>query len=132
MKNLKDLKEVSDIFFEKCDSLVAKKPWLVCIAMHEYFRNIWPDDPYIPFPEGICHSERIYEVTKGLISFVERSDCLGNYDIDPGSHISDMDVKKKTGQVYGSFWKRFFCRKEGKGRDGSWQIEKRRKNRRSC
>ena len=45
--NMKDVYDLLDKFTEISKKLAFKHPYLVIIAMHEYFRNIWPNDPII-------------------------------------------------------------------------------------
>ena len=45
--NMENVYALLDEFIEKSKKLVCKHPYLVIIAMHEYFRNIWPNDPII-------------------------------------------------------------------------------------
>ena len=39
--------DLLDKFVEESKKLVYKHPYFVVITMHEYFRNIWPNDPFI-------------------------------------------------------------------------------------
>ncbi len=107
MKCLDELISISESFYEKCDSLVQKHPWAVCIAMHEYARNLYPADPYIPFSSGQSSTERVYQVTVNLIDFLNKTAVIGNYETRAYTDIIDAEVKEKTGDVYGSFWETF-------------------------
>jgi len=107
MKTLGELKTVSNIFFQKCDKLTGAKPWLVCIAMHEYIRNLYPGDPYIKFPRGICHTERLYNVTADLIEWLSCAKRIGNYAMAFQRLREIGEVKTKTGIVYGNLWSKF-------------------------
>lgn len=103
MKNLKQLKSVSDIFFQRCDELAEDKPWAVCLAMHEYSRNLYPDDPYITFDKDLCPTERLYNVAVNTTKFLDQADKLGHYSITKVKSLEE-EVKAKTGKVYGSLW----------------------------
>jgi ubiquinone/menaquinone biosynthesis C-methylase UbiE len=116
MKTLKELKTAADAYFERCENLVNSYPWAVAISMHEYMRNLYPDDPHIPFKSYKSPTERIFHTANALSLFLDTvSDTLGHYDqiIEmgywqraKGGH-SGLEVKETTGQVYGEFWKRF-------------------------
>lgn len=106
MKSFDELKEVSDKFFNYCDDLVAQRPWAVCLAMHEYFRKLYPNDPYIPFDNNQDHTERVYKSAHELIEFLKTSNSVKGYNFD-NMLKSDLEVKKKTGQVYGALWENF-------------------------
>ena len=45
--SMKEVYDLLDKFTEISKKLAFKHPYLVIIAMHEYFRNIWPNDPII-------------------------------------------------------------------------------------
>tara|TARA_B100001964_G_scaffold225459_1_gene273313 strand:- start:401 stop:1444 length:1044 start_codon:yes stop_codon:yes gene_type:complete len=107
MKTFGQLKDISDSFLGKCKDIVNTKPWAVCIAMHEYTRNLYPEDPHIPFPANLCPTERLFSVAGELILFLEQAEKLGSY---PASHkhIKKIDeVKGETGKVYGRLWSKF-------------------------
>ncbi len=108
MKSYKELKAKSDSFFELCNSIIETKPWLVIISMHEYFRNLYPDDPYITFPKKLCPTERLYLTIENLLSLLNSGQSLGHYSInfDEISNQND-EVKVSTGKVYGQLWSKF-------------------------
>lgn len=106
MKTYPELEHISNIFFEKCSSLAIEKPWAVCLAMHEYARHLYPSDPYIPFDQNDCPTERLYKITKNLIQFINISNKFGHY-LEINSILEKAEVKKKTGKVYGKLWEKF-------------------------
>ena len=73
--------------------------------LHEYFRNIFPDDPHIPFKVK-NPIKRVTDLQKQLISFLELTYNFGSYNLK-----FKKNKKKKllieTGIVYGNFWKKF-------------------------
>ena len=79
MKTYDELRAVSDEFFGICDRASETHPWAVCIAMHEYYRSLYPADPYIPLTEGICPTERVYALAIDLTSFMQHVLRLGAY-----------------------------------------------------
>ena len=110
MKTLEELKSKFDEFYEISDSCVDTHPWAVCIAMHEYARNTYPNDPYIPFSETLSHTERVFSVTGDVIHFLEQVKKLGFYKSPHGVNLSqegEEELKKATGQVYGKLWSKF-------------------------
>ena len=107
MKSLEQLIKISDQFFDRCQKILHTHPWGVCIAMHEYARNLYPADPHIPFPSDLCHTERLYSVTSNLIEYLGRVDTLGHYQFFPTFDNGCREVKEKTGDVYGRFWEQF-------------------------
>lgn len=107
MKSLEQLTSISERFFEECQRVLHAHPWAVCIAMHEYARNLYPADPHIPFPSDLCHTERLYSVASNLIKYLGGVDSLGHYQFSPAFDNGCGEVKEKTANVYGRFWERF-------------------------
>lgn len=107
MKTLKLLKSISNQFFDLCEKSAKEKPWIVCLAMHEYMRNIYPEDPYIiPLQERICPTERLYNVVEYLIDFLKISNNFGHYKIKE-SYKENIEIKTRTGKIYGNLWSKF-------------------------
>ena len=103
-KDFDNLKTKADIFFSKSESLIPSHPWIVPIVMHEYFRNIFPDDPNIPYPKEKSHSERIFDVLENLIKLLESVKMnIGSYKVNLNLNEPN-ETKLDTGKVYGSFW----------------------------
>lgn len=116
MKTLHQLEKVTDGFFGKCETLINSHPWAVVISMHEYMRNIYPDDPHIPFKSYESPTERVFSTANALSLFLDTvSNTFGHYDQiigteycqgAKGSH-QELGIRETTGQVYGRFWERF-------------------------
>lgn len=106
MKSYTELKQISDEFFQLAHSLVAKHPYAVCMAMHEYARNLYPSDPYISFAEE-NPTERLYSVTQNCLQFLNASAKMGSYEADINDEDNYTDVKDDTGNVYGQLWAKF-------------------------
>ena len=103
-KDFDTLKTKVDIFFSKSESLIPSHPWIIPIVMHEYFRNIYPDDPNIPYPKEKSHSERIFDVLENLIKLLESVQMnIGSYKVNLNINEPN-ETKSDTGKVYGSFW----------------------------
>ena len=107
MKSYDQLKTVSDEFFKSCHNGVKRHPWAIVIAMHEYFRNLFPADPYICFEENTCPTERVYKKTNELIEFLNSVNRIGAYEMNLDEKIKVLDVKDQTGNVYGKLWSKF-------------------------
>lgn len=107
MKSFEELKAISDVFFKECKTLIKDYPWMVCIAMHEYYRNLYPADPYITISTSLCHTERLYKVCEYLIKFLRSGKKLGYYPFPMAAAEEPGEVKEKTGEVYGKLWNKF-------------------------
>ena len=46
--NIKEAYNKFDEFMRLCQEVVHTNPMLVILAMHDYFRNIYPIDPILP------------------------------------------------------------------------------------
>lgn len=81
-------------------------PYFCVIILHEYFRNLFPYDPHIRFSneEPI---KRIYDLQIKLIEILSNFKDFGFYKLNFNSSNSKEEFKKKTGKVYGKFWKKF-------------------------
>ena len=75
------------------------------LALHEYFRSIFPDDPHIPFKVK-NPIKRIADLQKQLISFLELTNNFGSYNLK-FSKNKKKELKIETGIVYGNFWEKF-------------------------
>ena len=107
MKTYNQLKEISDSFFKKCSDIASTKPWAVCVAMHEYALNTYPDDPHITIVSDICPTERLFLVTSELILFLEQVEKLSCYPVSCNPIVKAEEVKEETGEVYGKLWSKF-------------------------
>ena len=113
----RDLKKKFDVFLALADKNVGRYPWLVVIAMHEYFRHIFPSDPYLPFSKKISSTARINAVLDNNISLLRQAGYLGSYfGVDPRlagtiaakyQNSIRMAKEKATQQVYGALWDKF-------------------------
>ena len=104
MKTYKDLVKISDTLFNKCRSIIKRHPWLVCSAMHEYYRNMYPVDTYIKFDNKLTHTERLYDITKNLIIFLDSSKVLGYYNHRKDNLDLIKETKALTGDIYWKIW----------------------------
>jgi ubiquinone/menaquinone biosynthesis C-methylase UbiE len=104
MRTYKDLVKISDTFFNKCRSIIKRHPWIVCSAMHEYYRNLYPVDTYIEFDNKLPHTERLYDITRNLIIFLDSSKVLGYYNHKKDNLDLIKETKALTGDIYGKIW----------------------------
>ena len=47
ISKVEEIYALLDSFIENCKKNSKKHPYMVVVLMHEYFRNIWPNDPFI-------------------------------------------------------------------------------------
>ena len=38
-----------DLFIGQCEKNVEDYPYIIVMLMHDFIRNLYPDDPHIPF-----------------------------------------------------------------------------------
>jgi SAM-dependent methyltransferase len=108
MKTLKQLVSASEGLFAAADSMAESHPWAVVVAMHEYARNLYPSDPYLPFADSDSPTERMDACVRRALSFLEIARALPAYPNPAGSPQAEADeVKARTGRVYGRLWSRF-------------------------
>jgi ubiquinone/menaquinone biosynthesis C-methylase UbiE len=110
------LKTKFDTFVKLADKNVGSKPWLVVILMHEYFRNLYPSDPHMPFDKDTPHVERISSTLDTCVEILQRFSPVGSY-YDQSSDRMESVVKAlvdkkravegKTQRVYGMLWDKF-------------------------
>ena len=115
-EKLQILKEKFDEFLILAEKNIYLRPWLVIMLMHEYFRNLFPADPHIPFTPGISHTERISLVLDKSIELFKIGTFLGSYfeqKTDLRKLIEERLTNYKsrtegrTQQVYDMLWKKF-------------------------
>tara|TARA_Y100000816_G_scaffold291604_1_gene283484 strand:- start:1904 stop:2923 length:1020 start_codon:yes stop_codon:yes gene_type:complete len=92
--------------FSYVNKYIYKYPYFCVIILHEYFRNLFPYDPHIKFREK-NPTKRILKLQIRLLDTLRNLDVFGYYKIDFKNIITEKDLKKKTGKVYGKFWKTF-------------------------
>jgi ubiquinone/menaquinone biosynthesis C-methylase UbiE len=107
VKTYDELRSLCDAFFEHCERTVGQQPWAVCIAMHEFHRHLYVDDPYIGFGEPSELTERVHRTTTQLCALLAAVDRLGAYPIDLTEAAKAADVRDRTGDVYGKLWRGF-------------------------
>jgi SAM-dependent methyltransferase len=97
-----------DGFFALAERNATARPWLVVVLMHEYYRNLYPSDPFLPFPAGRSHLARIAEVVETATRLLAESAGLGSYlgpDAPPAARGSGgREGEGPTQEVYGRLW----------------------------
>jgi ubiquinone/menaquinone biosynthesis C-methylase UbiE len=112
------LQAKADRFFDLAAGEVEVRPWLVVILMHEYYRNLYPTDPHLPFAAGSSHRVRIEGVLDDAIRGLEAFQFAGSYfaghpewrtSVLAGLRSRSVAREKEgeTQQVYGQLWDRF-------------------------
>lgn len=113
---LEVLKTKFDRFLALADENVCSRPWLVVLLMHEYFRNLYPSDPHIPFDKNKSHVDRISSALDTYIDIFQRFDSVDSYFDQCPDHVKSIiktlkDEKRKAEgqiqQVYGILWDKF-------------------------
>lgn len=116
LKILADLEERLEKFLALAKNEIHSKPWLVVVLMHEYYRNLYPQDPYLPFDKKISNTSRIKSVLEKNIEILKKTDYIKSYF----PKITSLDnfvsekldnykskTKGKTQKVYDMLWKKF-------------------------
>ncbi len=93
------LQKELDIFFKLLNILVKTKPYLVVIVLHEYFRNLYPDDTFLKFSEN-NHKKRITKTLKQLIKFVKISSKIKSYNIKFKKELVHKNLIEKNDLVF--------------------------------
>ena len=88
-----------DIFFKHLNIMVKTKPYLVVIVLHEYLRNLYPDDTFLKFSEN-NHKKRITKVLKQLIKFVKISNKIKTYNIKFEKELIYKNLIEKNGLAF--------------------------------
>ncbi len=104
-----------DKFLNLSKSLAQKHPAIVVILMHEYFRNMYPDDPFIKSRYAEDVLTNIYQCLKNNIIILEAFEKVGSYL----SHNSDLntvvdqshDDIARMSSLFGSLWQKRFNEK---------------------
>lgn len=108
---VKEAYQLLDKFIELSKNAAIKRPYVVVFLFHEYFRNIWPNDPFIQETLSDDRLENIILCLKKSITVLEDTEFLGSYfsSKDDIEKISDIDNTKEnalTQTVYGNLWKK--------------------------
>jgi|TARA_Y100000031_G_C8168489_1_gene360550 hypothetical protein len=113
------VKEKFETFVNLAENEAVSRPWLVVILMHEYYRNLYPEDPYIPLESSNGSPMlKISRILDHSIETLNSSKMIGSYfdnipnlmdKIESSSLLSDGTRQEEgaTQRVYGKLWDRF-------------------------
>ena len=109
ISKVEEIYALLDSFIENCKKNSKKHPYMVIILMHEYFRNIWPNDPFITEEVSNDKLESISLCLKNCMNIIERTKDLGSYFnsneiIDSFKKQPTHDGENQTQVVYGELW----------------------------
>lgn len=107
-----------DGFLTAANRAAASHPWLVVIAMHEVFRNLYPADPFIPLDANESHAQRIERVIAECTQRLHDTDAWPSYfprsgppqwgPTNSASTVADIRAgERDTQRLYGSLWDQF-------------------------
>lgn len=102
-----------DEFISLSKKLTEKHPYFVVILMHEYFRNIWPNDPFIEETLSLDKLENIRLCLQNLINIATSAQLVGSYfnqknlisNIYKNLEDDNENEENLTQTVYGKLWK---------------------------
>lgn len=103
---MKKLNSNQNKIFKELKKIILLHPYFCVIVLHEYFRNLFPHDPHIKF-KTLNPQKRILNLQENIFNLIKNYKHFGSYKINFKKKNYKIEVKKKTGIVYGKFWKRF-------------------------
>ncbi len=104
-----------DKFLLLSKSLAKKHPVIVVILMHEYFRNLYPDDPFIESRYEKDVLNNIYECLLNNICILEAFDKVGSY-LSYSTNLNSIPSQNNDdiatmSNLFGSLWRQRFSEK---------------------
>ena len=107
------INDLLDEFITILKQLTKTHPYFVIIFMHEYFRNIWPNDPFINVILSKNKPENIKLCLENLIKASKNIQTIGSYFNDSNNISKFYDNLEQdnenedniTQTVYGKLWK---------------------------
>lgn len=93
------LQKKINIFFQLLNITVKTKPYLVVIVLHEYLRNLYPEDMFLKFTEN-NHKKRIAKTLKQLTELIELSNKIKSYNIKFKKELVHKNLIQKNDQVF--------------------------------
>ena len=99
-----------DNFISKSKKTALKYPAIVVILMHEYFRNMYPNDPYIEDRYSEDALTNIYLCLKNNIQILDSFEKLGSYSfnsISSSVHKPHGDISRMS-DLFGALWQKRF------------------------
>jgi ubiquinone/menaquinone biosynthesis C-methylase UbiE len=107
-------RDLLDNFIALSKSIAKKHPALVVILMHEYFRNLYPHDPYIQEKYSRDPLSNIYLCLQNNIDAIKVFKNLGSYYPDVSSikfNNKVTDDIETMSNLFGSLWQKRFDEK---------------------
>lgn len=134
------INQLLDEFIEISKINAKTHPFFVVIFMHEYFRNIWPNDPFIKETLSDNKVENIKSCLENLINLSKNIQTLGSYFTQVDRRVeffknfeqNEENENNFTQTVYGKLWKNLeedYIRGESKNvlinllKQGGYNIE---------
>ena len=98
-----------ELFLKLSKSLAKSHPYIVVILMHEYFRIIYPDDPFIRESYDTDSSKNILKCLKNNNRILLLFKNTGSYFLNASSikkYLGSFENKKKlkTQDLFGKLW----------------------------
>jgi SAM-dependent methyltransferase len=95
-----------ETFFQKAEYIAIAQPACVVIAMHEYFRSLYPMDPYIAKRYSEDYIENIDFCIENLIGFLDCSAELGTYLI---ANSRELKLPENSLEIFTDLWEKRFA-----------------------
>jgi len=110
--SIKSTNILLDHFLSLSLNLAVKHPAIVVILMHEYFRNMYPNDPYIETRYSDDVLTNIYLCLKNNIQILDAFQKIGSYNFENSlsSTNSASDISRMS-DLFGALWQKRFDNK---------------------
>ena len=104
------VKKLLDQFLNLSSKLANTQPVIVVMLMHEYFRNMYPNDPYIKSRYAKNILMNIYECLQNNIEILKTFEKVGSYpnyidNLNITTDQSNDDIERMS-NLFGSLWKK--------------------------
>lgn len=93
-----------DKFMDTANKMAKSHPELVVISFHEYFRNLYKNDPFIKKKRSQDPSKNILIVLDDCINFLNAGKKFGFYS-GRFKRLLKKKTKVDTGELFGDLWK---------------------------
>ena len=103
------IKNLLNEFIYLSKKMTASHPFIVTVLMHEYFRCIYPHDPFISKKYSNDYEKNIFLCLKNNISILKLFKSSGSYftnDKNINTYLSnyEKDKRYKTQKLFGKLW----------------------------
>jgi SAM-dependent methyltransferase len=103
-KSSSDLQRKMDEMFRLSKSLAEQQPAFVTLAMHEYFRNLYPSDPYIKKRYSSNYLDNISICVEHITAFLRAIRDFGFYDRESKNSLTG----NRTLEIFTQLWEKRF------------------------